>query len=111
MITPDQVRRIVSGFGDLVDDSKDDRLAFSRPGKTGYAWTYLERVHPKKPRVPRLDILAVRCPIGRKEILLEAAPDIFFDDAHYLGFPAILVRLDVIPEDELAALLREAWRL
>jgi hypothetical protein len=59
----------------------------------------------------RPEILAVRCPIGRKEILLEAATDLYFDDDHYRGFPAILVRLDAIPEDELIALLKDAWRL
>jgi len=111
MITPDQVRRIALSFDDTVDDSKGDALAFSSPGKKQFAWTFLERVHPKKARVPRPDVLAVRCPIGRKEILLEVAPDLYFDDDHYRGYPAILVRLEVIAEDELTALLKDAWRL
>jgi hypothetical protein len=111
MITPDQVRRVALSFGDTVDESKDDRLAFSRPGKPGFAWTYLERVHPRKPRVPRLDVLAVRCPVVRKELLIEAVSDVYFDDDHYRGYPAILVRLDAIAEDDLTALLKDAWRL
>jgi hypothetical protein len=111
MITPGRVRRIALSFGDTVDDSKGDALSFARPGKKQFAWTYYERVHPKKPRAPRQDILVVRCTIGRKELLLEAAPDRYFDEPHYHGFPAILVRLDVIPEDELVALMKDAWRL
>jgi len=112
MIDPEQVRRIALALEGTVDESKPDRLAFVKAGqKSGYAWTWLERVHPKKPRVPRLTVLAVRCPIGRKDILLEAAADLYFDDDHYRGYPAILVRLDVIPEDELVALLKDAWRL
>jgi len=111
MITPDQVRQIALALEGTIDESKDDRLVFSRTGKSQYAWSFLERIHPKKPRVPRLDILAVRCPIGRKEILLDAASDIYFDDDHYRDYPAILVRLDVIPEDEFTALLKDAWRL
>jgi len=111
MIDPEQVRRIALSLEGTVDESKPNRLAFSRGGKPGYAWTWLERVQPNKPRVPRLEVLAVRCPIGRKDILLEAAADIYFDDDHYRGYPAILVRLDAIPEDELVALLKDAWRL
>ena len=112
MIDPEQVRSIALSLEGTVDESKPDRLAFTRAAqKRGYAWTWLERVHPKKPRVPRLEVLAVRCPIGRKEILLEAAADIYFDDDHYRGYPAILVRLGAIPEDELIALLKDAWRL
>ena len=112
MIDPEQVRHIALALEGTVDESKPDRLSFSKAGQTkGYAWTWLERVHPKKPRVPRLEVLAVRCPLGRKEILLEVAPDLYFDDDHYRGYPAILVRLDVIPEDELVALLKDAWRL
>jgi hypothetical protein len=39
-------------------------------------------------------------------MLNEAAPERFFDDEHYRGYPAALVRLDNIEEDELATLLR-----
>ena len=53
-------------------------------------------------------VLAVRCPIERKEFLIEAAPDIYFDDDHYRGYPAVLVRLEAIGETELAALLADA---
>ena len=112
MIDPEQVRRIALALEGTLDQSKPDRLAFSKAGqKASYAWTWLERARPRKPRVPRLEVLAVRCPIGRKEILLEVAPDLYFDDDHYRGYPAILVRLDAISEDELVALLKDAWRL
>ncbi len=112
MIDPEQVRRIALALEGTLDQSKPDRLAFSKAGrKASYAWTWLEHAHPRKPRVPRLEVLAVRCPIGRKEILLAVAPDLYFDDDHYRGYPAILVRLDAIPEDELVALLKDAWRL
>jgi hypothetical protein len=110
-ISPDRVRQIALALDGTIDQSRDERLVFSRRGNAGYAWTFLERVHPRKPRVPRPGVLAVRCPIGRKAVLLDLAPDIYFDDDHYLGYPAILVRLDVIPEDELAAILKDAWRL
>jgi len=110
VVDTEQVRRLALGLPQASDDSAPDRLAFSVGGK-GFAWSYLVRLAPKKPRVPRIDVLAVRCPIERKEMLIEAAPETFFDDDHYRGFPAVLVRLAAIGEDELAGLLRDAWRL
>ena len=109
MVTPADVRRMVAAIEGAVDTSDESRLAFTAPGSDkGFAWSFNERVDPKKPRVPRLDILAVRCPMVRKEFLIEAAPDRFFDDPHYRGYPAVLVRLDAVEAEELASLLAEA---
>lgn len=104
------VRRLAAALPEVEDGSDAGRLAFSVKGK-GFAWTYMARVAPKKPRQPRLDVLAVRCLIETKELLIEAAPERFFDDDHYRGYPAVLVRLAAIDEDELATLLHAAWRL
>jgi hypothetical protein len=103
-------RRLAAALPETKDASTDTRLAFEVAGK-GFAWSWNERLLPKKPRVPRLEVLAVRCALDRKEILLEAAPDRFFQDDHYRGYPAILVRLPAIDEAELAALFAAAWRL
>lgn len=104
------LRRLAIALPQVDDRSGADRLAFEVAGK-GIAWTYLVRAAPKKPRLPQIDVLAVRCEMARKEMLIEAAPDRFFDDDHYRGFPAVLVRLDAIEADELTGLLRDAWRL
>jgi hypothetical protein len=112
VVTPAEVRRMVAAIEGAVDTSDEQRLAFTAPGSDkGFAWSFNERVHPKKPRVPRLDILAVRCPMVRKELLIEAAPDRFFDDVHYRGYPAVLVRLEAVDSDELAGLLAEAAQI
>ena len=110
MVSPEQARQMAAGLPDVVDDSTDERLAVSVGGK-GFAWSFKERVEPKAPRRPRLDILAIRCPMASKLMLVEAAPDRFFDDPHYNGFPAVLVRLPAIEADELGDLLRRAWRI
>jgi hypothetical protein len=110
MVDRATVHRLAVQLPETVDGSDERRLAYSVGGK-GFAWSWNERVHPKKPRVPRLDVLAVRCPLERKEMLVEAAPEIYFDEEHYRGFPAVLVRLANIEEAELAALLGDAWRL
>ena len=106
------VRRLAMGLPDVVETSRGgDHIAFQVAGGKGLAWTFMRRVHPKKPRVPDPDCVAIRCLVERREILVEAAPDRFFDDDHYRGYPAVLVRLPAIGEDELAALLQDAWRL
>jgi len=110
MVDIPALRRIAGALPGAVDACSAERLVFNVNGK-GFAWSFLERVHPKKPRAPSLEALAVRCPIERKEMLIEAAPDIYFDDPHYRGYAAVLVRLAAIGEDELAAILADACAL
>jgi hypothetical protein len=47
--------------------------------------------------------------LGAKEALLADDPAIFFTTPHFDGYPAVLVRLDLIPVDELAELVVDAW--
>lgn len=54
--------------------------------------------------------LVLMCPLDEKELLLEAAPDIFFETDHYKGWPAILVRLAAISPEELRLRLERSWR-
>jgi hypothetical protein len=110
MVDSARVSELAMALPEAADGSDGERLAFSVAGK-GFAWSYFQRVQPKKPRVLRPEILAIRCPLERKEMLIEAAPEIFFDDDQYRGFPAVLVRLAQVEEAELAALLADAWRI
>ena len=54
--------------------------------------------------------VSLRIPMEQKEFLLEIAPEIYFETDHYKGWPWLLVRLDVIADDELAQRLVEAWK-
>jgi hypothetical protein len=110
MVDSALIRRLALGLPEAAEESAGDRLGFSVAGKA-FAWTYLERIAANKPRRPRPDVLAVRCPLPRKEMLIEAAPEAFFEDEHYLGYPAVLVRLAAVDEAQIEALLRDAWRL
>lgn len=107
MVDVAATRRLAVRLHQVKDASDEKRLVFEVGGKA-FAWSYLERVHPKKPRAPNINVLAIRCPVERKEMLNEAAPDRFFDDDHYRGYPALLVRLAAVEEDELGALLEDA---
>ena len=60
--------------------------------------------------IKELDLLYLPCPMEQKELLLEMAPEIYYQTDHYKGWPGLLVRLDVIDDDELSLRLDEAWR-
>ena len=111
MVEPETLRRLALALPEAEDNSGSKGFAFGVRGGKGFAWTFQERVEPRKPRRPKLGVLAVRCDLERKEMLIAAAPERFFDDDHYRGFPSVLVRLDGIDADELGDLLAGAWRL
>ena len=54
--------------------------------------------------------LVLLCPTDQKALLMEMSPDIYFETDHYVGYPAVLVRLDVIGDEELSLRLEDAWR-
>lgn len=56
------------------------------------------------------DVLYLGCPIEAKEMLMEAAPEIYYQTDHYKGWPGLLVRLAVISDEELSLRLEDAWR-
>ncbi|HET7062749.1 MAG TPA: hypothetical protein VFI49_00640 [Rudaea sp.] len=111
MATRSDVRRIALSFPEARE--QDGHFAFEvRNGKKykGFAWVWMQRIDPRKPRVPCPDVLAVRVPnLDAKEILLMADERKFFTEAHYEGFPAVLVRLKEIGRAELRELLQQAW--
>lgn len=112
MATRAQVRRIALSLPAV--EAADNHFAFSVPNKgklKGFAWAWMERVAPKKPRVPNPRVIAVRVAnLGQKSALLSADPAKFFTEPHYDGFPAVLVRLDAVTVADLKVLLAEGWR-
>jgi len=111
MATQQDVRHIALSLPETCED--DGYFAFSvRSGKKlkGIAWIWRERVHPRKPRVPNPDVLAIRvADLNAKEMLLMAEPGKFFTEPHYDGYPAVLVRLAAVGRAELRRLLEQAW--
>jgi hypothetical protein len=112
MADQDDVRRMALALPDTSE--AEDRFAFSVANKSkakGFVWAWNERVHPKKPRVPRSDVVAVRVADRlEKEALLASDREAFFTEPHYNGFPAVLVRLPEIGLVELEELIVDAWR-
>ncbi|MEX0957265.1 MAG: MmcQ/YjbR family DNA-binding protein [Rhizobiaceae bacterium] len=62
-------------------------------------------------RVKDPDTVVVMVSLEEKEMLLEAAPDIYFETDHYKGYSAMLVRIRIISDEELAHRLKQAWLL
>ena len=113
MADQEDVRRVALSLPDTVEDP--GRFAFSvlnRGKPKGFAWVWLERIDPKKARVPRSDVIGIRV-AGEddKQSLIAADPGKFFTEPHYNGFPAILVRLPAIDVSELSELLIDDWRI
>jgi hypothetical protein len=105
----DDVRRIALSLPRAIQDGESIRYLVD--GGKAFAWTWKKRIEPKKARVEQLDVFAVRV-TGEEEkrALIAADPDTFFTEPHYNNYPAVLVRLAAIENDELAELLTDAWR-
>ena len=105
------VRRIALGLPET--NEAEDRFAFSvanRGKQKGFVWAWNERLEPKRPRVPRADVVAIRVADEiEKQNLLASDEGKFFTEPHYNGFPAVLVRLPLIEIEELEELIVEAW--
>jgi hypothetical protein len=55
--------------------------------------------------------LVIRCPLEEKEMLMAAEPDTYFQTDHYVGHPAVLVRLEAIDDARLKARLERACQM
>ena len=83
-----------------------------RVGKKSFAWERpLRRADHEAlgPDAPSGAILAVHIPLEGKALLLASVPEVYFTTPHFDGYPAILVRLPVIPVDDLRELLQQSW--
>lgn len=54
--------------------------------------------------------MVLHCPIEHKELLMEMAPEIYWQTDHFKGWPGLLVRLEAIGDEELSLRLEDAWR-
>lgn len=112
MTTQEDVRRICSALPGATEG--EGRFGFSVQVKgkpRGFVWSWAERVHSRKARVPNDSVLVVAVPdLTTKELILGLDSGAFFTEPHYDGYPAVLVRLDAIEPEDLAPLIMDAWR-
>ncbi|GLQ57481.1 hypothetical protein GCM10010862_47400 [Devosia nitrariae] len=61
-------------------------------------------------RLKDADTLVLLCPLEQKALLMEMSPHIYFETDHYVAWPAVLVRLSAIDDEELSLRLENSWR-
>lgn len=112
MATQADVRHIALSLPETEEEKDHFAFGVRIKGKLkGYAWVWMERIAPKKPRVANPAVLAVRVAnLAQKDLMIAAEPTKFFTEPHYAGFPAVLVRLAAVGVSEIRVLLKEAWR-
>jgi hypothetical protein len=112
MATQADVRRIALSLPET--EEVEGRFAFSvrNNGKLKrFVWVWMERVVPKKPRVPQPKVIGVTtASLDDKEFLLASDADKFFTEPHYNGYPAVLIRLPAVTVRDLREVITEAWR-
>ncbi len=54
--------------------------------------------------------MVLHCPIEQKDLLMEMAPDIYWQTDHFKGWPGLLVRMEIISDEELGLRLEDAYR-
>ncbi len=119
MPTLDDVRAIAMSFPDTFEKVDGHRGGAGWRTSAGlFAW---ERGPSKADAAalaargstwPEGPVVGVRTDgLEAKEALLGSFPDAFFTIPHFDGYPAVLVRLDEIPEDLLREVVTDAWLL
>ncbi len=113
MATWADVRQVALALPETSERVSADGLAQWRVRDVLFAWERplrkrdLEELGEEAPTGP---VLGARVPdLGAKEALLGQDGDVYFTTAHFDGYPAILVQLDLIGPGELEELLVEAW--
>ena len=112
MASQADVRRIALSLPGATQPA--GRFAFAVPNKgklKEFVWVWMERIDPKKPRVPNHAVIAVRvASLDERARLIAADSTKYFTEPHYEGFPAVLVRLAAVRVPELRALIAGVWR-
>jgi hypothetical protein len=112
MASQAHVRRIALSLPDTEEAPNHFAFSVRNKGKLkGFVWVWMERIAPKKARVPQPSVIAVRvASLDDKNVLLALDSTKFFTEPHYNGFRAVLVRLSAVTARELKPIIREAWR-
>ena len=107
-MTFDDVRRIALALPEVT--ANDAGTEFRVDGKV-FAHPWLERLDPKKARLPNLDVAVIRIASeSDKDVLISMDPAVFFTERHFDGYASIHVRLAAVSEPLLEQLLADAWR-
>ena len=113
MATLDDVARLALELPEATQDERHGNRTWY-VGKKAFAWERpfskadLKRFGDQTP--PPGPILAVRVEdLGEKEAVLAANPGAFFTIAHFDGYAAVLIQLDLVRAQALRDALTDGW--
>lgn len=113
MATWEDVRRIALALPETGERPSHDGVAAWRVKDKLFVWERPLRrsdFEALGDAAPDGEILGARvAEVGVKEALIADNPEVYFTTPHFNGYPAVLVRLDVIGVDELEELIVDAW--
>jgi len=112
MASWDDVARIALALPETTEEQAWGNRHWKVRGK-GFVWERPLRKSDLKvlgDAAPEGPILGARVEhLVAKEALLADDPEVFFTTPHFDGYPAVLVRLERIGEEDLRELIVEAW--
>lgn len=112
-MTVEDAARLALALPEVSEGTRFGHRTWFVAGK-GFAWERplskadVRRLAGQPP--PEGPLLAVRVAnLEEKEVLMIDPPHGFFDIEHFRGYPAVLIRLQLVDEDLLKTALVEAW--
>src|SRR4051812_44010658 len=109
MPSQDDVAAIALGLPGAVQ--ADGRFEF-RANDRLFCWAWLERIDPKKARVPSREVVVVRVRDEMdKQTLLGLGDPAIFTEPHFDGYANILVRLAAVDPGLLERLITDSHEL
>lgn len=98
MVTLDVIRQLAADLPEAKEESSYGTPGFKVRKKL------FARIHQKE------DAIVVKADFDEREKLMQSNPITYYITDHYLNYPWILVRIPTVQQDELRALLINAWR-
>ena len=97
-------------FARVIKAATATRLPGIRQG-TSYGTPSLNVAGKFLMRMKDAETFVFRCTMDEKSFLMEAAPAIYFETDHYVGYPIVLVRAGAASDAELRHCVERAWRV
>jgi len=99
MVTWDQIRKIALALPGVEEGTSYGTAALRVKGK------FLARLKEDGESV------VFRIGFDERDLLMQTKPEIFYITDHYLGYPAVLMRLYAASKKEAADIIEMAWKM